>query len=238
MKKNDSEYGDENLSNIGVKYFELARYRESIGKHLLAVEKAPTDVMYHNNLSILYYAIGDYPKSMQHIGRTFELEPGRVKSFYIQSFILIKMGEVAEGVRKAEYASSLEPSETLFRMKVIINMLLFGCGQAGETRAKLRATAEMLQKGQKTKQYFSAEENFPAMISFLNDNFDSFQEGRITRQDWEEYVTLFDEYLIRGLRDKLNIKKRMNDLSNRIIDGLIKSEPQPNPSSELTPTTL
>lgn len=82
----------------------------------------------------------------------------------------------------------------------------------------------MLQKGGKTKQYFSAEENFPKMIGFLNENLHNLKENRIASEEWHEYLLLFDDYLVHGLRDKLKIHKRMTDLSNKIVQKLITSQ--------------
>lgn len=62
--------------------------------HELASQRSPTDVMYYNNLSILNYAIGNYDKSLEYNLKTLELEPNRIKSHYVQSFIFIRMGRL------------------------------------------------------------------------------------------------------------------------------------------------
>ncbi len=78
---------------------------------------------------------------------------------------------------------------------------------------------EMLSKGQKTKQYFSGDEAFPQFVDFLYENID---DSSAFKEDWFEYVSLFDDYLIYGLKDKLKIKRKMTNLRNKIVDNLIK----------------
>ncbi len=107
---------------------------------------------------------------MEHVEKTLVLEPDRVKSYYIQSFILIKQGKVEVGLQKAQRAYDMNKSEPLFGIKVAINNLLHNSSLIHENKLLLKFFVEMLAKGQKTKQYFSGDEAFPQILGFLYEN--------------------------------------------------------------------
>lgn len=60
--------------------------------------------------------------------------------------------------------------------------------------------------------YFYSQINKPLLEEATKFMMDNYKEAELLKPDWQEYVQLMDDYLIRGHYDKYRITKKMNKL--------------------------
>ena len=63
------------MSNFGVHYDIKEEYDKAIEMHKKALEIAPNEPLYHNNIAIVYAKKGNTKKAFYHWGRSLEINP-------------------------------------------------------------------------------------------------------------------------------------------------------------------
>ncbi len=74
-----------------------------------AIELSPTDAMFHHNLAILYWAIGDIQNSEKEFIKALELEPYETLFNCSYGAFLIRIGEGKAGLKYLEESITLSP---------------------------------------------------------------------------------------------------------------------------------
>lgn len=96
--------------NLGRAYFQLGKFRESLGEYLQALEIDPSNVHAHNNLSVIYAKMEQYQKARLHLTITRKLRPDDVAPYYNLGIVAFLEGKFKESVRSNKDALRRSPS--------------------------------------------------------------------------------------------------------------------------------
>lgn len=98
--------------SLGLAYFKMGRYRDSLKELELEWGRAPKDFSTLYYLSYVHELLGSFGESRQYIEKALALQPDSAEANALMGKLLVKQGNTREGVKYLEAAVTKDPEDS------------------------------------------------------------------------------------------------------------------------------
>jgi tetratricopeptide (TPR) repeat protein len=152
-------------NNLGVWYYEQARYREALERHQVALSVNPGLADSLNNLGNVYLAVGLYEKAKENYKSAIKMEPGYEKAYSNLGMVYIKEKRYQEAIKN--FSTALKLNRKFAKPHHGLGVVLIKYSEQYNNRALINPAIKQFKKAVKLDpQFAEAHNNLGSLYRF------------------------------------------------------------------------